>query len=166
MSKITFISACVSIRKKFLLLLLFFSKREGFPWSLLLQRCLCIKLNWLACLPNRPFANTPYVWQRSGPIKPMTGLCQIEPISGKGLSGIFAKWQNKTHARPLPKRTYLWQRPVWHLHYCAGCAPPGSRVVAVETTMTTMTEKRWTSRCFECPCLANPEWWATPSIII
>ena len=63
-------------------LLLFFSKREGFPWSLLLQRCLCIKFNWLP-QQKEPMVQTFYVLKVWLPDK--TGICQIWQMPGKFL---------------------------------------------------------------------------------
>ena len=50
------------------LMVFLFSKMEGFPWSLLLQRCLffqtelAILTDWL----NRPLQNRTNIWQRPG----------------------------------------------------------------------------------------------------
>ena len=72
------------------LMVFLFSKREGFPWSLLLQRCLCIKLKW----PSWPTRT------HNRPLPKRTKL-------------LAKVWPNRTYSRPLPKRTNIlakfWQ---------------------------------------------------------
>ena len=117
MTEIT-LTPCIDIRKIFLLLLLF-SKRDGFPWSLLLQRCLCIKLNWLAWpkrANDRPLPNKTFTWQSSGgQKKPVPG---IFAKSGKCLAGLSlyvqvallqAGW-SRFEARWSQRRQRQWWR--------------------------------------------------------